>query len=31
MIKRIYFCDRCGVEYREPLVKESGVDLLFID
>lgn len=31
MIKRIYYCDRCGAEYKEPLVKESSVDINYVD
>jgi len=31
MIKRIYFCDRCGAEYTEPLVKEASLELNYVD
>lgn len=31
MIKRIYYCDRCGAEYKEPYVKQSLVDILYVE
>lgn len=31
MIKKIYFCDRCGDEYEEPFVKKCDVNIPYIE
>lgn len=31
MIKQIFYCDRCGIEYKEPYVKKCGVNIRYIE